>query len=29
VIEGADDVTAMFEQLYKAKEGKEKDENSV
>ncbi|KAL6898968.1 thioredoxin-like protein [Trichoderma evansii] len=26
VIEGADDVTAMFEQLYKAKEEKEKDE---
>lgn len=29
VIEGADDVTAMFEQLYKAKEEKEKDEIKV
>lgn len=29
VIEGADDVTAMFEQLYKAKEEKEKSESSV
>lgn len=29
VIEGADDVTAMFEQLYKAKEEKDKDEVQV